>query len=211
MANTVLQEHWVNFKKHLDDEAKKPAKGRRAQIKKEIRRETDSFYELDQAGSMQLPTLSRSLLRSPLRANRVRVTRNEFGEETAKIVKLRVQDIEMIFPSSEFDCRVSVNVEAKYTGDVADLVECREAGRPVRRRKDRSCYIYQASEIHLTQVLSEADGRKTHEAEIEVDQEAFRQEFSLVCEGLTNKLEDIVHAFMDNIRELARLPLRPPT
>ncbi|KAF2755291.1 mRNA triphosphatase CET1 [Pseudovirgaria hyperparasitica] len=205
--SNMQETHFKNFNRFLNDQTRISVnpQSRRHRIDYTHRRETDTFYDLDQAGFNMVPPLSRSLLNSNVKSNKVRVTRdNKTGEILAKIIKVRLQNIEMTFPNSIFDCRISINIEVDYPGDIEGLVASTEAGRPVSRKKDRLCYVHQACEIDLTQVINQVDGRQTHEAEIELNSNMLRHEFHGVRENIPNRYEDIVRCFMDNIRELAR-------
>lgn len=75
------------------------------------------------------------------------------GRELAKIVKVRVADLDVYSPKTNFDWRVSINLEMKYEGDNRDLVEVMEGGkRAPERNKDRMTYRHLAYQIDLTQV-----------------------------------------------------------
>ena len=121
-------------------------------------RETDTFYELTQAGALALPkSIASGVSTNPRHANRskVRITTDQkTGNELAKIIKARVADIDIYSPRTLFDWRISVNVEMDYKGDMANLVEPRTRdGKQADRNKDRMSYKHLAYEIDLTQVV----------------------------------------------------------
>lgn len=117
-------------------------------------RETDTFYDLSQDGLNALPPVVNAYCD---RRNRpkVRITTDQkTGKQLAKIVKVRVSDIEVYSPQTPFDWRVSVSLEVNYDGDMRDLVETTE-GRDQRkpdRNKDRVSYKHSHYQIDLTQV-----------------------------------------------------------
>lgn len=70
--------------------------------------------------------------------------------EIAKIIKVRVADLEILNPGSPLDCRISINLEMRYDGDLQDLVQT--AGSP-DRIKDRLSYKQSHYQVDLTQIL----------------------------------------------------------
>lgn len=197
-------------------------------------KEIDTFYELSQNGLLALPA---SLNVNPRSKVKVRITHDQkTGKELAKIVKTRLADIDVYSPNTEVDWRVSVNVEMGFRGDMKDLIEPeKKGGRAADRSKDRVSYKHQAYQIDLTQV-SPADvshyplhGRdryadkpsqaiptshKEHELEIEVSSEEVRRQSTLLQNGEPNQFMDLISAFVNNVRILARqvprddIPLR---
>lgn len=120
-------------------------------------RETDTFYELTQAGALALPpSIASGLNINPRHANKskVRITTDQkTGRVLAKIIKVRVADIDIYSPKTLFDWRVSVNVEMDYKGETTDLVEPQTRdGKQADRNKDRMSYKHLAYQIDLTQV-----------------------------------------------------------
>jgi hypothetical protein len=117
-------------------------------------RETDHFYELSQTVELTLPPSIRARLNPRHNKAKVRVTTDQkTGKELAKIIKVRVADLDVYSPTTVFDYRISVNLEMKYNGDVRDLVEVTEGGRKMpERNKDRMTYKHLAYQIDLTQV-----------------------------------------------------------
>lgn len=119
--------------------------------------ETDTFYQLTQAGALALPqSIASGLNTNPRHANKskVRITTDQkTGKVLAKIIKARVADIDIYSPRTLFDWRISVNVEMDYKGEMTDLVEPQTRdGKQADRNKDRMSYKHLAYQIDLTQV-----------------------------------------------------------
>jgi len=119
-------------------------------------RETDTFYDLSQAGQLSLPSSITSNFKTrQANKSKVRITHDQkTGQELANIVKARVADIDVYSPRTPFDWRVSVNVEMDFRGDLRDLVEPdrREGKNKADRNKDRMSYKHLAYQVDLTQV-----------------------------------------------------------
>ncbi|KAL8714562.1 MAG: hypothetical protein Q9220_001510 [cf. Caloplaca sp. 1 TL-2023] len=173
------------------------------------KRETDTFYELSPNAMNTLPPSIQAYL-DRRNKPKVRITTDQVsGQVTAKIIKVRVSDIEVYSPQTLFDWRVSVSLEVNYEGDLRDLVESSEAKGQKRpdRNKDRVSYRHSHYQIDLTQVKpAEATSitDKEHELEIEIAPAAVREQGLLVKQGLPNKYEDLIKGFVDNVRVLAR-------
>ena len=126
-------------------------------------KECDTFYELSQSGQLSLPPSIRAQLIPRQNKAKVRITTDQkTGRELAKIVKVRVADLDVHSPATLFDWRVSINLEMNFEGDTRDLVEVMEGGRKApQRNKDRVTYRHLAYQIDLTQVtLAEVCPRK---------------------------------------------------
>ncbi|KAL9067408.1 MAG: hypothetical protein Q9161_006917 [Pseudevernia consocians] len=175
-------------------------------------KETDTFYELTQAGALALPqSIASGLSINPRHANKskVRITTDQkTGRVLAKIIKARVADIDIYSPRTVFDWRISVNVEMDYKGEMTDLVEPQTRdGKQADRNKDRMSYKHLAYQIDLTQVTpAEATSKteKEHELEIEVSSEEVRRQGQLLMSGQVSQYEDLIRGFVDNVRVLAR-------
>ena len=117
-------------------------------------REIDAFYELSQSAELTLPGSIRAQLHSRQNRAKVRITRDQkTGKELAKIIKVRVADLDVYSPRTSFDWRVSVNLEMRYNGDSRDLKEVMEGGKKTpERNKDRVTYRHLAYQVDLTQV-----------------------------------------------------------
>lgn len=86
---------------------------------------------------------------------KVRITTDQkTGKEMAKIIKVRISDIEVYSPQTPFDWRVSVSLEVNYDGDMRELVETSEGKdrKNPDRNKDRVSYKHSHYQIDLTQV-----------------------------------------------------------
>ena len=119
--------------------------------------ERDRFYELPQAALASLPPSVRPHI-NPRHKVKVRVTTNQkTGQQLAKIIKVRIADLDIYSPRTAFDWRVSVNLEMPYDGDVDGLVEVSEDGKRPDRNKDRMSYRHLAYQIDLTQVTLQSD------------------------------------------------------
>lgn len=117
------------------------------------RRERDSFYDLPPQSVQALPPSIQQLLKQAKRHSvRMRASHDQkSGELLARIIKTRVRDLDIYIPNSPLDCRISVNLEMKYDGDVG------LAGDPKSqpdRLKDRLSYSQSNYQIDLTQVSS---------------------------------------------------------
>lgn len=114
--------------------------------------ESDSFYEVPQSGIHSLPA---SITAQPnSRKAKIRVTIDKkTGKEIARIIKVRVADLDVYSPCTAFDWRVSVNIEMNVDGELRARLEpsSMDAKRP-ERNKDRMSYKHLAYQIDLTQV-----------------------------------------------------------
>lgn len=118
-------------------------------------RETDRFYKLsEEARNCFHPVLLNMMRRDAS----LRVTREQkTGQVVAKIVKVKVADLHLMFPQCDLDCRITVNVEATYDGPVEQLEQipgdaaAARAGKP-DRHKDRLSYTQGNYKVDLTQV-----------------------------------------------------------
>jgi polynucleotide 5'-triphosphatase len=119
------------------------------------RRETDKFYELPTSHHASLPPAVRERLntRHPVK---VRVTYAQDPKEPktilAKIIKARIADIDIYNPQSPLDCRISINFEMRYDGDVEELKAISIDSRIPDRNKDRLSYKQSHYQVDLTQV-----------------------------------------------------------
>lgn len=121
-------------------------------------RECDSFYELSQSGELALPPSIRAQINPRHNKAKVRISTDQrTGQVLAKIVKVRVVDLDVYNPHTQFDWRISVNLEMNFEGDMRDLVGVMEGGKKApERNKDRMTYKHLAYQIDLTQVSPSA-------------------------------------------------------
>ncbi|KAF1990452.1 mRNA triphosphatase CET1 [Aulographum hederae CBS 113979] len=163
----------------------------------------DKFYTLTAVGLASIPPHLRSLM-NPHHTPKVRVTTNQkTGEIINKIVKIRVKDLDISLPSSLFDCRISINIEIKYNGELGEPAEGGTGGR----KKDRMSYVHQNCQIDLTQVraVDRPQAEPSHELEVEViDAMKLRNEGQLAHQGKDNMYEAICEEFLNNLRVLSR-------
>lgn len=123
------------------------------------RREIDTFYNLGTEALKTLPPAMQQYLNTPQLRNRglkVRVSRDQkTGKEIARIVKARVADLDVYFPKGGMDCRISVNLEMEYDGDLPiDAGMQPGVDDEGERRKDRLSYKQCGYTVDLTQVSS---------------------------------------------------------
>ncbi|KAI9733049.1 MAG: mRNA-capping enzyme subunit beta [Cirrosporium novae-zelandiae] len=169
-------------------------------------KEIDTFYELPQAGLLEIPSAIRKQLNARFKP-KVRITHDQkTGKQLAKIIKGSLGTLEIYSPMTAFDWRVSVNVEMKYDGDIGTLVEVSRAGRRSERIKDRVSYRHVAYQIDLTQVAPSdvAKVEKEHELEIELSSMEVRRQGQLAHAGQTSHYEELIGGFVNNVRVLVR-------
>ncbi|THV54443.1 hypothetical protein BGAL_0026g00140 [Botrytis galanthina] len=183
---------------------------RRVKIDYLHRRETDKFYELPSSMHSTLPPALRALL-NPRYSVKVRVTHDQkTGEPLAKIIKARVADLDLYFPSQALDCRISINFEMKFDGNVEELIVSSDGAQRPDRNKDRLSYRQSHYQVDLTQVtqnlISNGVSRteKEHELEIELSAAAVTDQGLKARHGEPNDYFKLVDGFIDNVRLLAR-------
>ncbi|MCJ1287599.1 mRNA-capping enzyme subunit beta [Xylographa opegraphella] len=172
-------------------------------------KECDTFYELSQAAELTLPPSIRAQINPRHNKAKVRVTTDQkTGRVLARIIKVRVADLDVYNPGTPFDWRVSVNLEMNFTGDMGELVEVMEGGkRAPERNKDRMTYKHLAYQIDLTQVKSAEvvhSAEKEHELEIELASDELRKHGNLLQLGQINGYETLIKGFINNVRVLTR-------
>lgn len=116
------------------------------------RRETDKFFELPPSYNNSLPPALRAQL-NPRHSVKVRVSYDQkTGGVLAKIIKARIADLDIYNPAMPLDCRISINFEMRFDGDLADL-KATIPDQPIPdRNKDRLSYSQSHYQIDLTQV-----------------------------------------------------------
>jgi hypothetical protein len=109
----------------------------------------------------QLPAAVRDQL-NPRHAVKVRVTHDQkTGHVIAKIIKARLVDLNIFSPQSPLDCRISINLEMRFNGDIEDLISSGNSQRSDSspdRNKDRLSYTQSHYQIDLTQVTQTTVG-----------------------------------------------------
>jgi hypothetical protein len=176
-------------------------------------REVDSFYEVDKDVLQFFPPLAREMILGQAR-QRIRVTREmKTGVLRAKIIKLRVTNMAISSPETEWDYRISINLEIDYPGPVENLTPSIERGKTpesMARRKDRMSYRWLdgAYAIDLTQVIT--GDVKNHELELEVDGEKLLRAAQLLKAGRqSDDFEHMAAGMMNNLRVLSRELTKP--
>ncbi len=90
---------------------------------------------------------------NPRHAIKVRVTHDQKTNQVlAKIIKARIVDLDIYNPQSPLDCRISINFEMRFDGDVEDVIAAGTGERIPDRNKDRLSYSQSHYQIDLTQV-----------------------------------------------------------
>ncbi|KAF7856025.1 hypothetical protein EAF04_009981 [Stromatinia cepivora] len=183
---------------------------RRVKIDYLHRRETDKFYELPSSMHGTLPPALRALL-NPRYTVKVRVTHDQkTGEPLAKIIKARVADLDIFFPSLSLDCRISINFEMKFDGEVEELVSSTDGAQRPDRNKDRLSYKQSHYQVDLTQVTQSLVSNnvtrteKEHELEVELSAAAVIDQGLKARNGEPNDYFKLVEGLIDNVRLLAR-------
>ncbi|CCU82870.1 mRNA capping nucleoside-triphosphatase,putative [Blumeria hordei DH14] len=177
------------------------------------RREVDQFYELPKAQYSILPAAIRER-QSNYHSVKVRVSRDQkTGKVLAKIIKSRVADLHIYSAhSSTPDCRISINLEMPYQGDIDELKAAGDhRNQSPNRSKDRLSYSQSYYQIDLTQVTQVVSSNQTqraekdHELEVEISSEALMEQGQLAAAGKPNEYLPLVEGFLNNIRVLSRL------
>lgn len=120
-------------------------------------RECDTYYELSQAGYQSLPKSINQMLNSRRHSKpKARITTDQkTGRLLAKVIKVRVADLDVYSPKTDYDFRISINLEKSMPEAWQPLVQPRpKSVAKVLRNKDRLSYRHLAYQIDLTQVIS---------------------------------------------------------
>lgn len=116
------------------------------------RRETDKFYELPPTHVSTLPPAVQHALNTR-HSVKVRVSYDQKTNQLlGTIIKARVADLDIYNPQSPMDCRISINLEMPYEGDLEELKSIATDSRIPDRNKDRLSYTQSHYQIDLTQV-----------------------------------------------------------
>ncbi|KAF2192268.1 mRNA triphosphatase CET1 [Zopfia rhizophila CBS 207.26] len=207
--STMSLEQHKKMNQYLNKEvtnSKQPG-AMRAEVNYKHLRESDMFYELDPAGFDRLPPLTKAIIAQSPSRHRVRVTRDQkSGVVLRKIIKHRIANLEISSPQTEWDYRISINIEIQYPGPVEELTPATEPGRSVdsmERKKDRVSYSWLgAYQVDLTQVV-QSHG-KNHELELELDSGMIIEAGERIKRGEENDFESLVAGMMNNLRVLSR-------
>lgn len=192
--------------KYLNLETTK-SQSRKEKIRYKHTVEIDKFYDVPEAIMQQLPEeVQKCRFRRPQFTPRVRVaTDARTGEVKEKIIKFRIEDVEILCPRlpNQCDYRISISVEYRYPFEVDNLIEVKEDGRSQNRRKDRMSYAHQCMHLDLTQVKTEA-GEPSHEMEVELSPERVIEEGMKSGNNEENRFEALVGTFLNYVRSLSR-------
>ena len=120
-------------------------------------KECDSFYELSPATELSLPQSVKAVYNPRHSKAKVRLTHDQkTGNLLAKIIKIRLADMDVYSPHTAFDWRVSINLEMEWKGNMKDLNPVQDGPlsrqKSADRNKDRMTYKHLAYQIDLTQV-----------------------------------------------------------
>lgn len=122
----------------------------RTEIKYKHIHQIDKFYEIPRnAISSAIPNVLRQLSTSNF-LPKVRVTHDKTTNQILeKIIKGRLDDMSIFNPRSAFDCRISINYEINFNGDVTML---QSGDQQPDRYKDRLSYSQSYYQFDLTKV-----------------------------------------------------------
>lgn len=185
----------------------------RSKVQYKHTKEEDEFYVLDQDAFNLLPPYTRQLIGQTKKAQRIRVTRdpNDPTKRPTALIKVRIENMEISSPRTEWDYRIGVNLEIKYPGPIDNLKLAVEPGRDaesMKRFKDRVSYSWLgAFQIDLTQVIS--GNSKNHELELELDSGILLTHGDNVRDNIPNDFESLINGMMNNLRVLSR-EITPP-
>jgi polynucleotide 5'-triphosphatase len=170
-------------------------------------REVDTFYALGPEELRHLPPMVQGMIQQAGVAQRIRVTRDQKTNEVIRsLVKLRIQNLDISSPGTEWDYRVGINLEVTYTGPIDHLTPAAEAGKSpesMKRHKDRMSYSWMgAYQVDLTQVLTGTG--KNHELELELDSGVLLDQADRMRRNEENSFVQLINGMMLNLRVLSR-------
>ncbi|KAF2034396.1 mRNA triphosphatase CET1 [Setomelanomma holmii] len=184
----------------------------RPPVKYQHTREVDILYELGQAQFASLPRMVQVLISAQGGRQRIRVTRDQKTNEVIRsMIKVRLGNLEISSPQTEWDYRIGINLEINYPGPLEGLTLAVEHGRTpdsMKRLKDRMSYSWLgAYQVDLTQV--QQGPTKNHELELELDSDVLLQNADKVTRKEPNSFESLITGLMNNLRVLSR-EITPP-
>ena len=198
--------HMNNYLNAIVQETHEPA-SRRQKLLYSHTLEIDTFERLSKLGLSAIPeavarrSASRDLKLRTTRENDPRT--NRVGQIKARIIKVKVADLHIYNPRSDYDLRITMNVECNLMRPELDtdaLVEeeTPDKPNPPARKKDRLSYkhlgLYQ---IDLTRV-DQTNMAPKYELELEVDAGALRTQMVPLLNGGESGFNQIVEGFLDN-------------
>lgn len=171
-------------------------------------REVDSFRPLSAAGIDALPVAFRRHRKGKHDTNLRTTTNQVSGALKERIVKLKVSDLHIYNPAGDYDCRISINLEANLNKiePWQDLVDDWRPDQQIApdRNKDRLSYSHLIYQIDLTKVEVPGLAPK-HELELEIDADVLRDHAQKQARGEKHAFPDLVSGFLDNAMLLMRL------
>ncbi|KAH6620495.1 CYTH-like domain-containing protein [Boeremia exigua] len=208
--STMTMEQHKRMNKYLNGQVQSsvPASGnQRPEVKYHHTKEIDQFYDLGQTGFDKLPPTVRVMIAQSGKAERVRVSVDaKTGHVIRKMIKLRIANLEISSPQTEWDYRIGINLEINYPGAVEELEPSIEKGKTLRdmqRQKDRMSYSWLgAYQIDLTQVVQ--GPAKNHELELELDSQVLMSEADKVRRREGSGFESLINGMLNNLRVLSR-------
>lgn len=205
---SIQQHQKMNKYLNTHTQASNAPGANRPPIKYKHTREVDSLYHLHQEGFNMLSPGLRNIIGQQPKPSKIRVTRDQkTGQVTAQIIKVRIHNLEISSPATEWDYRIGINLELHYPGPVEGLQPAIERqGQTVEstnRTKDRVSYSFnRAYQVDLTQVVQ--GGHKNHELELELDSQVLLHEVAKIQNGGPSDYENLVGGMMNNLRVLSR-------
>lgn len=128
---------------------------KRVPIKYRHRREVDKFFDIPPNYWTSLPPALKAQFKTR-HAVKVRVSYDQKSNDPlAKIIKARISDLDIYNPQSGLDCRISINFEMRYDGDIEELKSLMSDQKRPDRNKDRVSYTQSVYQIDLTQVTQQ--------------------------------------------------------
>ncbi|KAF9698919.1 hypothetical protein EKO04_003239 [Ascochyta lentis] len=208
--STMTMEQHKRMNMYLNGQVQRsaPASGsNRAEIKYSHTREIDQFYEVSQKAFDNLPPTVRVLIAQAQKKERIRVSKDaRTGSVLRKIIKLRIANLEISSPQTEWDYRIGINLEIDYPGPIEDLEPSLDPGKTLQsmqRQKDRMSYSWLgAYQVDLTQVVQGPS--KNHELELELDSQVLLDNADKVRRKEVNSFEPLINGMLNNLRVLSR-------
>lgn len=208
--STMTMEQHKRMNMYLNGQVQRslPASGsKRTEIKYHHTREIDQFYEVSQQAFDNLPPTVRVLIANAAKKERIRVSKDaKTGSVLRKIIKLRIANLEISSPQTEWDYRIGINLEIDYPGPIDDLEPSLDSGKTLQsmqRQKDRMSYSWLgAYQVDLTQVVQ--GNSKNHELELELDSQVLLDNADKVRRKEVNSFEPLINGMLNNLRVLSR-------
>jgi polynucleotide 5'-triphosphatase len=206
--STMTMEQHKRMNRFLNEQVgqSKVPEAARANIDYHHTREVDTFYALGPQEVQQLPPMIQTVIEHA-GPQRVRVTRDQKTNEVIRsLIKLRVQNLDISSPATEWDYRIGINLEVTYPGPIDHLEPAAEQGKSaesMKRQKDRMSYSWMgAYQVDLTQVIQ--GPVKNHELELELDSGVLLEQADRARRKEKNSFEQLINGMMTNLRVLSR-------